>query len=60
MPIATILKRAGLGSGRHAFTFTPPAGLVFAADAVEVRRSLDGTGLSLSAIANRERGPSAA
>jgi uncharacterized repeat protein (TIGR03803 family) len=36
------LKAAGLGSGRHAFAFMPPAGLVFAPDAVEVRRSLDG------------------
>jgi hypothetical protein len=53
-------KAAGLGSGRHAFTFTPPAGLVFASDAVEVRRSLDGAALSLSATAKRGRGLSAA
>jgi hypothetical protein len=39
------LERAGLGSGRHSFEFTPPAGLAFAADAVEVRRSLDGAAL---------------
>jgi hypothetical protein len=36
------LKVAGLGSGRHRFTFTRPAGLVFAPHAVQVRRSLDG------------------
>jgi hypothetical protein len=30
------------GSGRHSFAFTPPPGLVFAADAIEVCRSLDG------------------
>jgi hypothetical protein len=39
------LKEAGLGSGRHAFEFTPPAGLAFASDAVDVRRSLDGAAL---------------
>jgi hypothetical protein len=43
------LARAGLGSGRHAFDFTPPAGLDFSADAVEVRRSLDGAALRRSA-----------
>jgi hypothetical protein len=43
------LKRAGLGSGRHAFTFTPPAGVVFAPDAVDVRRALDGAALERSA-----------
>ena len=53
------LARAGLGSGRHSFAFTPPAGLTFAADAVEVRRSLDGASLNLSLscktnIASRE------
>ena len=42
------LKAAGLGSGRHGFEFTPPAGLDFAADAVEVRRSLDGAPLDRS------------
>jgi Hint domain len=42
------LKAAGLGSGRHSFAFTPPAGLVFAPDAVEVRRSLDGAALQPS------------
>jgi autotransporter-associated beta strand protein len=34
------LKRAGLGSGRHSFDFTPPRGQDLAC--VEVRRSLDG------------------
>jgi hypothetical protein len=43
------LNGAGLGSGRHAFTFTPPAGPVFTPDAVEVRRSLDGAALDRSA-----------
>jgi hypothetical protein len=42
------LEQAGLGSGRHSFEFTPPAGLAFAPDAVEVRRSLDGVALELS------------
>jgi hypothetical protein len=42
------LARAGLGSGRHGFCFTPPAGLDFSADAVEVRRSLDGALLQRS------------
>ncbi len=40
------LEHAGRGSGRHSFVFTPPAGLVFISDAVEVRRSLDGALLS--------------
>jgi type VI protein secretion system component Hcp len=40
------LQQAGLGSGRHGFT--PPAGLTFAPDAVEVRRSFDGAALSAS------------
>jgi hypothetical protein len=47
------LKRAGLGSGRHSFVFTPPAGLAFAANAVKVRRSLDGAALEFSAGARR-------
>jgi autotransporter passenger strand-loop-strand repeat protein/autotransporter-associated beta strand protein len=42
------LERAGLGSGRHSFEFTPPVGLGFAPDAVQVRRSLDGAVLTLS------------
>lgn len=43
------LQRAGIGSGRHCFKFTPPAGLVFEPDDIEVRRSLDGATLQLSA-----------
>jgi hypothetical protein len=42
------LERTGIGSGRHAFRFRPPAGLVFAHDAVEVRRSFDGAVLATS------------
>ena len=47
------LKRAGLGSGRHAFDFRPPPGVVFTPDTVEVRRSLDGAALPRSARAPR-------
>jgi hypothetical protein len=47
------LKQAGLSSGRHGFTFTPPAGLEFAADAVEVCRSLDGAAVKFSAASRR-------
>ena len=42
------LKAAGLGSGRHGFTFTPPAGLKFALETVQIRRSLDGASLGRS------------
>lgn len=42
------LERAGLGSGRHGFVFSPPPGLAFAPNAVEVRRSLDGTLLAFA------------
>jgi len=42
------LERAGLGSGNHSFEFFPPAGLVFAPNSVEVRRSLDGEALALT------------
>ena len=45
------LWRAGLGSGCHGFEFTPPAGLTFAPDAVEVRRSFDGVALSAAGAA---------
>ena len=51
------LERAGCGSGCHSFVFTPPVGLVFAPDAVEVRRSLDGAPLPRR---ERERTPVAA
>jgi hypothetical protein len=54
------LKRAGLGSGRHAFDFTPPAGLGVPGDTVEVRRSLDGAALLLSTQAKRGRCANAA
>jgi O-antigen biosynthesis protein len=54
------LKRAGLGSGRHAFDFTPPAGLGVPGDTVEVRRSLDGAALLLSTQAKRVRCANAA
>jgi hypothetical protein len=47
------LEQAKLGSGRHGFAFTPPAGLAFAPDAVEVRRSLDGAALEFSAATRR-------
>jgi hypothetical protein len=45
------LALAGLGSGRHSFEFTPPAGLALAPKSVEVRRSLDGAALAFSAEA---------
>ena len=47
------LEQAGLGSGRHSFTFTPPAGLAFAPDDVEVRRSLDGAALEFATAKRR-------
>jgi hypothetical protein len=43
------LEQAGLGSGRHAFEFTPPTGIDLAAETVEVRRSLDDAAIQLSA-----------
>jgi len=42
------LERAGMGSGRHSFEFTPPPELVFAPEEVEVRRSLDGVAVELT------------
>jgi autotransporter passenger strand-loop-strand repeat protein len=42
------LERAGIGTGRHGFQFTPPKGLAFAPGAVSVRRARDGAALSLS------------
>jgi hypothetical protein len=39
------LREAGIGSGRHAFVFTPPDGVVISRNSVEVRRSLDGAAL---------------
>ena len=45
------------GSGRHSFAFTVPAGLHFAVDKVEVRRSLDGAALGFSEAASRALQP---
>jgi hypothetical protein len=53
------LERAGLGSGRHAFRFRPPAEVSFALDAVEVRRSLDGAIVERSVAAQQELSVSA-
>jgi hypothetical protein len=47
------LARAGLGSGRHSFDFSPPDGAHFAPHTVEVRRSLDGAVLGRSHGASR-------
>jgi hypothetical protein len=47
------LQRAGIGSGYHSFNFTPPAGLAFALNALEVRRSFDRAVLPASAHTNR-------
>ena len=47
------LKQAGLGSGGHAFSFTPPENLFYTSGAVEVRRSLDGVALKLSIAAQQ-------
>jgi hypothetical protein len=44
------LRRARIGSGRHGFAFSPPAGI--ALKAVQVRRSLDGATLRLSPLAS--------
>ena len=54
------LKRAGLGSGRHAFIFKPPADFASVLDPVEVRRSLDGAALPPSAHVKRAHPPTAA
>jgi len=55
------LVQAGLGSGHHAFEFTPPAGTVFARHAVDVRRALDGASLMRPAVTTYRRGrPTAA
>jgi autotransporter-associated beta strand protein len=47
------LERAGFGSGCHSFAFTPPDGAALTAGSVEVRRSLDGATLLLSAHAKK-------
>ena len=49
------LKHAGKGSGGHSFAFTPPAGVAFVPDAVDVRRALDGAALPRSAEAKRSK-----
>jgi O-antigen biosynthesis protein len=49
-----------LGSGRHSFAFAPPPGLNFAADTVEVRRSLDGAVLPLTKRAREDMAARAA
>jgi fibronectin-binding autotransporter adhesin len=51
------LELAGLGSGRHSFDFKVPAGLNFAPEAIQVRRSLDGAplGVSAASLAPRRR-----
>ena len=54
------LERAGLGSGRHAFDFAPPVGINLAAETIEVRRSLDGAALPLSADRPRRAGAAVA
>jgi len=51
-------ERAGLGSGRHGFAFSPPKGADFAVDAVQVRRSLDGAALLVRAHARQNLRPS--
>jgi hypothetical protein len=47
------LKRAGLGSGRHGFEFTPPLGIT--GGTIEVRRSLDAAALLITAKAKGAR-----
>ena len=54
------LEQAGLGSGRHSFEFRPPAGLTLTPNSVQVRRSLDGAALLLTAGVKRTRSLSAA
>ncbi len=46
------LQRAGLGHGRHGFKFVPPKDVWL--DRIEVRRSLDGAALLLTAEAKRK------
>ena len=53
------LEHAGIGSGNHSFAFTAPDGVIFP-DAVEVRRSIDGSVLSQSSRARKEVQPSIA
>jgi hypothetical protein len=46
------LARAGIGSGRHSFSFRVPDGLMLLPGTVEVRRSLDGAALAFSRATN--------
>jgi hypothetical protein len=45
------LREAGVGSGRHGFSFVPKPGCRFAPEDVLVKRSLDGAGLPITAEA---------
>jgi Hint domain len=47
------LQAAGLGSGRHSFSFAVPDGLMLLPGTIEVRRSLDGAPLPRSRAAPR-------
>jgi hypothetical protein len=47
------LAAAGLGSGRHAFSFALPAGFILGGASIEVRRSLDGARLAGASRASR-------
>jgi len=47
------LESAGRGSGYHSFAFMPPPGLAFTSEEIDVRRSLDGVTLELTADAWR-------
>jgi hypothetical protein len=49
------LEQAGLGSGRHSFAFTPPAGFALSPEIVEVRRSLDGAIITLTSKARTSK-----
>jgi Hint domain len=45
------LREAGVGSGRHGFSFVPKPGCRFTPEEVLVKRSLDGVGLPITAEA---------
>jgi len=47
------LEQAGMGSGRHSFEFAMPEALSCGLDQIEVRRSVDGTEVELTADAWR-------
>jgi autotransporter-associated beta strand protein len=46
------LARAGIGSGRHSFSFRAPDELMLLPGTIEVRRSLDGAALAFSRATN--------